>query len=84
MSRWRIRVRTSGDPRSQDLLTAALAGQHVCSRVMTRGPGAEMTADVIIELPSLDGLGTLLSDLHMISPQVFVSNADRPSPLVTA
>jgi len=41
----------------------------------------EMSVDVIIELTDLDGLGTLLGELHMISPQVLVSSADQPSPL---
>jgi hypothetical protein len=29
----------------------------------------------------MDGLGTLLGVLNTISPQVFVSSADQPSPL---
>jgi hypothetical protein len=83
MSLWRIRIAMSDDPRSQDLLTEALAGQRVCSRLI-HPRGANMTADVIIELTGLDGLDALLSELHMISPQVFVSSADQPSPLATA
>lgn len=80
MSLWRIRIAMSDDWRSQELLTEALAGQRVCSRLMSPHE-TEMSVDVIIELTDVDGLGTLLGELHMISPQVFVSSADQPSPL---
>jgi hypothetical protein len=80
MSLWRIRIAMSDDRRSQELLTEALAGQRVCSRLMSPHD-TEMSVDVIIELTDVDGLGTLLGELHMISPQVFVSSADQPSPL---
>jgi hypothetical protein len=80
MSLWRIRIAMSDDWRSQELLTEALAGQRVCSRLMSPHE-TEMSVDVIIELTDADGLGTLLGELHMISPQVFVSSADQPSPL---
>jgi hypothetical protein len=80
MSLWRIRIAMSDDWRSQELLTEALAGQRVCSRLMSPHE-TEMSVDVIIELTDVDGLGTLLGELHRISPQVFVSSADQPSPL---
>jgi hypothetical protein len=80
MSLWRIRIAMSDDWRSQELLTEALAGQRVCSRLMSPHE-TEMSVDVIVELTDVDGLGTLLGELHMISPQVFVSSADQPSPL---
>jgi len=83
MSLWRIRIAISDDPRSQELLTEALAGQRVCSRLI-HPRGTEITADVIIELTGLDDLGALLGELHVISTQVFVSSADQPSPLATA
>ena len=83
MSLWRIRIALSDDPRSQELLSAALAEQRVWS-LMLVPRDTEMTADVIIELPGVDGLGTLLGELHMFSPQVLVSSADQPSPLATA
>ena len=68
----------SDDRRSQELLTEALAGQRVCSRLMSpRDP--VKSVDVTIELTDVDALGTLLGELHMISPQVFVSSADQPS-----
>jgi hypothetical protein len=62
------------------LLTEALAGQRVCSRLMSPHH-SEMSVDVIIDLTDIGGLGTLLGELHMISPQVLVSSADQPSPL---
>lgn len=83
MSLWRIRIAMSDDPRSQDLLTGALAGQLVRSRLM-HPRGTDITADVVIELTGVDGLDALLGELHMISPQVFVSSADQPSSLATA
>jgi hypothetical protein len=43
-----------------------------------------MTVDVVIEPTDVDGLGAVLGELHMISPQVFVSSADQPSSLATA
>jgi hypothetical protein len=78
MSLWRIRIAMSDDWRSQELLTEALAGQRVCSRLMSSHE-TEMSVDVIVELTDVDGLGTLLGELHMISPQVFVSSADQPA-----
>jgi hypothetical protein len=83
MSLWRIRVAMPGDRRSQELLTEALAGQRVCSW-LTSAHDTGTTAEVIIELTGVDGLGSLLSQLHMISRQVFVSSADQRSPLATA
>ena len=76
MSLWRLRITMSDDPHSQEVLTEALAGQRVCSRLTSSGSDAKMTADVVIEMPGVDGLGALLGELHMISPQVFVSSAD--------
>lgn len=81
MSWWRLRITMSDDPHSQELLTAALAGQRVRWRQMSPGPGAKMTADVIIETQGVDGLGALLSELHTMSPQVFVSSVNQPSPV---
>ncbi len=77
MSLWRVRITMSDDPHSQALLTAALAGQRVWALLMVPRD-TEMTGDVIIELPRDDGLGALLSELHKISPQVYVSSADQP------
>jgi hypothetical protein len=77
MSLWRLRITMSDDPHSQEVLTEALDGQRVRSRLTSPGADATMTADVVIEVPGVDGLGALLGELHMISPQVYVSSADR-------
>jgi hypothetical protein len=83
MSLWRIRITMSDDPHSRELLTAALAEQRVWALLLSPGE-TELTGDVIIELPREDALGALLSELHMISPQVFVGSADQRSSLATA
>jgi hypothetical protein len=80
MSLWRIRIAMTDDRQSQELLTEALAGHRVRSR-LTSPQHTGTSVDVIIELTDIDRLGTLLGELHMISPQVFVSSADQPSPL---
>jgi hypothetical protein len=77
---WRIQITLSEDPYSQELLTSVLAGQRVWALLLLQC-GTEMTGDVIIELPRDGGLGALLSELRMISPQVSVSSADQPSSL---
>lgn len=83
MSLWRIRVAMPDDRQSQELLTEALAGQRVRSRLASPRI-AGMSVDLIIELPGVDGLSALLGALHAISPQVFVSSANPPSSLATA
>ena len=83
MSLWRIRIAMSDDPRSQELLTEALAGQRVCSRLMSPRD-TQMTVDVVVEPADVDGLGALLGELHMISRQVFVSSVEHSSLLATA
>jgi hypothetical protein len=66
----------SDDPQTRSLLTAALAERRVWA-LLTSLDDTELSGDVIIELPNDDGLGTLLNELHMISPRVFVSSADK-------
>jgi hypothetical protein len=83
MPLWRIRITLSDDPHSRALLNQALAGQRVSELSFTpRTAGAaEMAGDVVLELPRDDDLGTMLSALHHISPQVFVSRVhDDPAP----
>ena len=41
------------------------------------GTDAELSGDVILELPRDDELGDMLTALHTISPQVFVSRASQ-------
>jgi hypothetical protein len=83
MSLWRIKIAVADDWRSQELLAQALAGKRVHSRQLSpRGP--ETAVDMIIELTDVNGLGTLLGDLHAISRQVLVSRAGQSSSLASA
>jgi hypothetical protein len=78
MSTWRIRVAVPDDPASRGALTNALAGQASSGvRVLPSKPAASSKAsEVVVELPQDDALAAVLSALHEISPQVFVSRAD--------
>jgi hypothetical protein len=78
MPLWRIRITLSDDPHSRALLNQALDGQRVSALNFTprAANAAEMAGDVVLELPRDDDLGTMLSALHHISPQVFVSRVD--------
>jgi hypothetical protein len=78
MPLWRIRITLSDDPTSRALLDQALAGQRVVEvnlapRIADSG---EVAGDVVLELSQDDDLGTMLSALHRISPQVFVSRVE--------
>jgi hypothetical protein len=86
MPLWRIRITMSDDPHSRALLNQALEGQRVSELRLRPRPAndAEMAGDVILELPRDDDLGTMLSALHRISPQVFVSRADDDKPAEAA
>jgi len=75
---WRIRISLSDDPRSRARFTEALADRPVRLVNMTpRGNGtADLSGEAIVEYAHDDGLSDLLTALHDISPQVFVSLAD--------
>ena len=77
MAMWRIRINLSDDPRSRARLTEVLARQQVSAVRLTprAGTEAELSGDVVLELPRDDELGDMLAALHTISPQVFVSRA---------
>ena len=79
MAMWRIRINLADDPRSRERLGEVLASQHVQAIQLTprQGSAAELSGDVVLELPRDDALGEMLTALHTISPQVFVSRADR-------
>ena len=83
---WRIRLTLSDDPRSRALFHEALSDQSVSVvRLIPGSTGkAEITGEVMIELTEGEALGTLLGALHGISPQVFVTRADRPAPPATS
>jgi hypothetical protein len=81
MAMWRIRISLADDPRSRERLNEVLASQRVQAIQLTPRPGttAELSGDVVLELPRDDALGEMLTALHTISPQVFVSRADAAS-----
>jgi hypothetical protein len=77
MAMWRIRINLSDDPRSRARLNEVLARQQVSAIRLTprTGTEAQLAGDVVLELPHDDELGDMLTALHSISPQVFVSRA---------
>jgi hypothetical protein len=79
MAMWRIRINLSDDPRSRAKLSEVLAQQQVSAVRLTprAGTAAELSGDVVLELPRDDELGDMLAALHTISPQVFVSRASH-------
>lgn len=85
MPLWRIRITLSDDPHSRALLNQALDGHQVSELSFTPRSAdvAKMAGDVVLELPRDDDLGNMLSALHRISPQVFVSRVDDDAPKTT-
>jgi hypothetical protein len=77
MAMWRIRINLSDDPRSRERLAEVLSRQQVSAIRLTPRAGAEaqLSGDLVLELPRDDELGEMLTALHSISPQVFVSRA---------
>jgi hypothetical protein len=77
MAWWRIRFNLSDDPQTRARLAEVLASQRVSAVQLTPRADAEslLAGDVLLELPRDDELGDMLTALHMISPQVFVSRA---------
>jgi hypothetical protein len=79
MTLWRIRVAVPDDPGGRGALTSALEGQPVSGmRVLPGSPVNSTSSEFVVELPQDDGLTAVLSALHKISPQVFVSRAQPP------
>jgi hypothetical protein len=78
MAMWRIRINLADDPRSRERLDEVLATQRVQAIRLTprQGAPAELSGDVVLELPRDEALGEMLTALHTISPQVFVSRTD--------
>lgn len=77
MAKWRIRVNLSDDALSRARLTDVLADRQVSAIQLTPRAGSDsvLAGDVVLELPRDDQLGDMLTALHLISPQVFVSRA---------
>jgi hypothetical protein len=82
MHQWRIRIAVPDDPGSRSALNDVLAAQPTARlrELPGRSSRSAMTGEIVVELPQDDGLVTVLSALHQISPQVFVSRADMPEP----
>lgn len=80
MAMWRIRINLSDDARTRARLTEVLARQRVSAvRLAPRaGTEAELSGDLMLELPRDGELGDLLAALAAISPQVFVRRASHP------
>ena len=82
MPLWKIRIAVPDDPGSRSALNKVLAGQPAARLRELPGrtarAGAATTGEIVVELPQDDGLVSVLSALHQISPQVFVSRADMP------
>jgi hypothetical protein len=79
MAMWRIRINLADDPQSRARLDEVLAKQQVSAIRLTprAGTESELSGDVVLELPRDDELGDMLTALHTISPQVFVSRASQ-------
>ena len=76
MPRWRIRIAVPEDPGGRSALNNVLAAQSAALLVLpARAAASAVTGEVVAELPQDDGLVTVLSALHQISSQVFVSRA---------
>ena len=82
MAQWRIRISLPDDPASRSALNDVLAAQPQARlrELPGRSARSATTGEIVVELPQDDGLVTVLSALHQISPQVFVSRADMPEP----
>ena len=82
MHQWRIRIAVPDDPDSRSALNDVLAAQPAARlrELPGRSARSTTTGEIVVELPQDDSLVTVLSALHQISPQVFVSRADMPEP----
>jgi hypothetical protein len=79
MPLWRIRIAVPDSPASRSAVKQALAAQPVSYlRVTPSDEASSSTTEIVVELPQDDGITSVLSALHAISPQVFVSRADAP------
>ena len=77
MPLWRIRIAVADSPASRSAVKQALAAQPLSYLQVTPGDEeSDATSEIVVDLPQDDGLTSVLSALHAISPQVFVSRAD--------
>jgi hypothetical protein len=82
MPLWRIRIAVPDDSGSRSALDALLAAQPAARlrEVPGRTARAATASEIVVELPQDDDLVSVLSALHQISPQVFVSRTDMQEP----
>jgi hypothetical protein len=82
MPLWRIRIAVPDDTGSRSALDALLAAQPAARlrEVPGRTARAATAGEIVLELPQDDDLVSVLSALHQISPQVFVSRTDMQEP----
>lgn len=74
---WRIRIAVPDSPASRSAVKQALSAQSVSFlRLAPSEEASSSSSEIVIELPQDDGITNVLSALHAISPQVFVSRAD--------
>ena len=80
MPLWRIRIAVpdGGRPALEKVLAAQPKAR--LTEVPGRNGTSARTSEIVVELPQDDGLVSVLSALHQISAQVFVSRADTPEP----
>jgi hypothetical protein len=77
MPLWRIRIAVPDTPASRSAVKEALATQPVSYlRVTPSDDESSSASEIVVELPQDENLTSVLSALHAISPQVFVSRAD--------
>jgi hypothetical protein len=80
MPLWRIRIAVPDSPASRSAVKQALSAQSVSFlREAPSDEASSSSSEIVIELPQDDGIANVLSALHAISPQVFVSRADAPA-----
>jgi len=85
MPMWRIRIVVPDSPASRSAVKEALAAQPVSYlRVVPDGDTSKATGEVVVEIPEYDDITGVLSALHAISPQVFVSRSEEPAPASTS
>ena len=81
MPMWKIRIVVPDSPASRSAVKEALAAQPVSYlRLVPDSDTSRAAGEVVVEIPEYDDITGVLSALHAISPQVFVSRSDEPAP----
>jgi hypothetical protein len=81
MPLWRIRVLVPDSTAGRAAVKEALAAEPVSYlRVLPEGDTPTASNEVVVEIPEENDITGVLSALHAISPQVFVSRAEEPAP----